>query len=98
MIEARNLGLEQESMTGWFDYYNLELPSWVEDTMVIEGVVVESMAPVRRMKMSMAQFSAKLIRQYGAITPEIMAKVRKTCRILADGTVDVPVMVNQKKN
>jgi len=96
MVEARHLGLEQENMNGSFDYYNLELPSWGEDTMVVDGVKVESMAPVRRMKMTMQQFTAKLTRQYGEITPEIMANVRRTCRTLIDGCIEVPVFINNQ--
>jgi hypothetical protein len=97
MKEARLLGLKQETdMNTIIDYYNLELPSWVKDTMVVAGVTVESLAPVRRAKLSMEQFKAKLVRQYGKITPDILAKVEQTCRIVDGGYVEFPAMVSSK--
>ena len=92
LLEARLLGLEQENMTGAIDYYNLELPSWSQDTMVVAGVIVESLAPVRRVTMTLAQFKKALVAQYGEITPAILTKVQKTCRMLAGGRVECPVL------
>jgi len=91
MVEACHLGLQQEAMSGSFDYYNLELPSWSKDTMVVAGVVVESLAPVRRMTMTIGEFKKALIAQYGELSPAVLAKVQKTCR-LVDGRVEIPVM------
>jgi hypothetical protein len=92
MIEAKNLGLKQEKMTGSFDYYNLELPSWSQDNMVVAGVVVESLAPVRRITMTLGEFKKALIAKYGELTPAIEAKIQKTCRLLANGRVECPVL------
>jgi len=92
MLEARLLGLEQEEMAGEIDYYNLELPSWSQDTMVVAGVVVESLAPVRRITMTLGAFKKALVEQYGELTPAVLAKVQKTCRLLADGRVECPVL------
>ena len=92
LLEARLLGLEQEDMTGVIDYYNLELPSWSQDTMVVAGVVVESLAPVRRMTMTLGEFKKALVAQYGEITPSVLAKVQKTCRLMAGGRVECPVL------
>jgi hypothetical protein len=92
LIEAKKLNLAQESMVGTFDYYNLELPNWNSDNMVVGGVHVESMAPVRRITMTMAQFKSSLVAKYGKITPDILAKIEKTCRITANGKVECPVL------
>jgi hypothetical protein len=97
MIEARLLGLQQEHIEeAHIDYYNIELPSWATDTMVVSGVVVESLAPVRRIVMTMAQFKDKIKAQYGEITPEILEKIQKTCCILEGGYIEVPAMVSSK--
>jgi hypothetical protein len=58
MVEAREIGLAQMPMRAAFDYYNLELPEW--DNMVVAGVEVESLAPRKRVEMTLAQF-AKLV-------------------------------------
>jgi len=92
MVEARRLGLEQSEMEGEIDYYNLELPSWSQDTMVVAGVVVESLAPVRRVTMTLAAFKKALVAQYGELTPAVLAKVQKTCRLVAGGRVECPVL------
>jgi hypothetical protein len=92
LIEAKHLGLQQESMAGSFDYYNLELPDWKHDNMVVAGVVVESLAPVRRITMTMAQFKAQLIAKYGTITPEVLKMVDRSCRVFANGRVECPVL------
>jgi hypothetical protein len=96
MVEARNLGLRQEEKTGSFVYYNLELPEWGRDTMVVAGVVVESLAPVRRVAISMGAFKTLLAHKYGAAaaSPEVLQKVLRTCRMLPDGRVEAPVMRN----
>ena len=94
MVEARNLGLQQEEKSGQFVYYNLELPDWGRDTMVVAGVVVESLAHVRRMAMTMAEFKVLLSRKYGstANAPEVLKKVLRTCRLLPDGRIEAPVI------
>lgn len=91
-LEARLLGLKQENMTGVIDYYNLELPSWSQDTMVVAGVVVESLAPVRRATMTLGEFKKALVAQYGELTPAVLAKVQKTCRLVANGRVECPAI------
>ena len=92
LLEARLLGLEQSVMAGEIDYYNLELPSWSQDTMVVAGVVVEALAPVRRVTMTLGQFKKALVAQYGELTPSMLAKVQKTCRLVAGGRVECPVL------
>ena len=91
-VEARLLGLQQEEMTDEIEYYNLELPSWSQDTMVVAGVVVESLAPVRRATMTLGEFKKALVAQYGELTPAVLEKVQKTCRLLCGGRVECPVL------
>jgi hypothetical protein len=83
-------------MSGTIDYYNLELPSWTNDTLVVAGVVVESLAPVKRITMTFAQFKAKLLEQYGEITPAILDKIQQTCRIVGNGYIETPAFVTKK--
>jgi len=84
MVEARNLGLEQEEATGTLTYYNLSLRG---SNMIVAGIEVESLVPLVRMTISRAEFDHILATKYGGkMTPEI----RAACHFLADG-VSVPV-------
>jgi len=93
MIEARCLGLERKKIHGKFNYYNLELPNY--ENMVVAGVTVESLCPVRRVVVSMAKLGQILRARYGEITPAIIAHVEKKVRLLADGRVEIPVFKNR---
>jgi hypothetical protein len=90
--EARELGLRQEEQSGQFVYYNLELPEWSRDTLVVAGVVCEPLAPVHRITMPLAAFSAILTKKYGGLTPALVEKVMRTCRMLPNGLVEAPAM------
>jgi len=90
LIEASKLGLEQEKMSGAFDYYNLELTGW--SNMVVAGVTVESLAPVRRITMTMSELKGLLIKKYGSVTKEALASIKQYVRFLGNGSVEVPVM------
>jgi hypothetical protein len=90
MVEARHLGLEQEGREGALTYYNLELTG--QANMVVGGVAVESLAPVKRMVLTMGQFKAALQQKYGESNANVLANIQRTCRILADGRVEVPVL------
>jgi hypothetical protein len=93
MVEARELGLKQAKMSGVITYYNLELPNWGRDNLVVAGVEVESLAPVRRRAVSMAVFKRMIQRTYGGnVTPAVMAKVVRVCRFLPNGEVEIPYM------
>jgi hypothetical protein len=84
MVEARYLGLEQETRTGMLTYYNLSLSG---SNMIVAGVEVESLMPLARVTISRAEFDHILATKYGGrLTPEI----RAACHFLADG-VSVPV-------
>ena len=87
MVEAKFLGLKQAAMADSFDYYNLELPNY--EQMVVAGVVVESLYPLVRVKVSMAQFKQALTAKYGAITPELLAGIKNKIRVHADGNVEL---------
>ena len=95
LIEARHLGLSQEEMSGEFDYYNVELENWQTDNMVVAGVAVESLAPVRRVTVSTETLRRELVRKYGAITPAVAEMLRATCRLVGENRVSVPVLPRQ---
>lgn len=92
MVEARHLGLEQKEREGTLRYYNLELPA--SENMVVAGVEVESLAHVRRVPVTAAQLGALLTRKYGsaAASSSVLAQVMRTCKVRADGRIDVPVL------
>jgi len=85
MVKAHELGLRQEEMSGSFDYYNLELPDW--SNMIIAGVTVESLAPKKRIIVTMQEFKAFITQRYGAITPDLYKRIQTSTRILQDGRV-----------
>lgn len=90
MVEARNLGLEQAKMEGIITYYNLELPDWERDNLVVAGVEAESMASVRRRVISMAEFTAIMQRHRDVVTSERMQQILRVCRILPGGRIEYP--------
>jgi len=85
MIEAYKLGLRQEEMSESFYYYNLELPKW--SNMIVAGVTVESLAPVKRITMTMQEFKAFVTERYGSMTPELYKIIQKSARMLQDGRI-----------
>jgi hypothetical protein len=90
LVEACQLGLAQHKMSGSFTYYNLELPAWAK--MVVAGVTVESLAPKKRVVMTMSELKTLLIHRYGAVTPAALASIKRTVRLLENGKVEVPVL------
>jgi len=86
LVKASALDLEQEDMTGELVYYNLELESW--SNMIVAGVTVESLAPMRRITMSAAEFN----KMANALPSASMAKLKQVCRFLADGRIEVPAI------
>ena len=89
-VEAKKLGLEQETREGSLTYYNLELVGCAD--MVVGGVAVESLAPVRRVVMSMAAFEAAVKSRYGSVSASVLANIKRTCRLVGPNAVEVPVM------
>lgn len=93
MVEAKNLGLKQDKMTGTITYYNLELPNWSTDRLVVAGVEVESLAPVRRKAIPLAAFNAMIARKYGPNpAPGVVDKIRRMCTFLPNGMVEYPFL------
>jgi len=84
--EARNLGLEQQDMTSAWVYYNIELPNWNTDNMIVGGVEVKSLAPVRHAVMTIEQFCRVAARQFGksVLEPKMLCK---SCFKIAFSTV-----------
>jgi len=89
LVKASHLGLQQKVMKNEIIYYNLELEAWAN--MTVAGVTVESLAPMRRLTITMAEFK-KLV---GPVTPELQKKINRACRFLNDGHVDVPVITTK---
>jgi hypothetical protein len=95
MVEARKLGLKQFNMPSEFTYYNLELPNWTTDNMVVAGVTVESLAPERAVNAVVAyknlykqikqQALAFLKANYPEMSEEDIAKVLQTCKVSKEG-------------
>jgi hypothetical protein len=92
MVKAKDLGLEREEMEGVLHYYNLQLENW--SNMVVAGVKVESLAPIQRTVVTVPQLVSILQAKYGSdmTTKEITNKVLRTCRLMADGRVEVPIL------
>ena len=88
MVEARFLGLKQMPMRAAFDYYNLELPEW--DNMVVAGVEVESLAPRKRVEMTVAELA-----KIAVGIP--MEKLARAVTILADGKVAVHLTRKERR-
>ena len=88
-----SLGLDQKIMTGSFNYYNLELPAW--ENMIVAGVTVESLAPVRRITVTLAEFAALLVKTYGSDVTLAKIKDNGRVRFLSDGRVNIPVIVRR---
>jgi hypothetical protein len=89
-MEAKKLGLVQEAREGSLTYYNLELTDQAD--MIVSGVPVESLVPVRRVVVSLATFEAAVKSRYGSLTPAVLANIKRTCRLVGRDAVEVPVM------
>jgi len=102
MVEARDIGgLARLPMRAAWTYYNIGLPNWATDNLVVGGVVVESLAPVERMRMTLAELRALLVKKYGAEgarSKAVLERVLATCRLGADGLVEAPVLRSSSKN
>jgi RecA/RadA recombinase len=91
MVPAKKLGLAQETCEGFLTYYNLELAGGAN--MVVAGVAVESLAPVRRMVVPRAVFEKLIATKYsGHSAAEIAKMVARTCRTLDGDRVEIPVV------
>jgi hypothetical protein len=90
MVEAQSLGLQQMTMRSPWCYYNVELPAWSTDNLVVAGVEAESLAPT--MRMTMTEFNRLLKAQFPvAEQKRIMRSIVAAGKIHADQTIDVPV-------
>lgn len=85
MIEARDLGLEQEAQKGDIIYYNLQITK--TSNMIVAGVEVESLAPLVRVTISREAFNYILATRHGGVLTE---EIKSKCRFLPDGSVSVP--------
>jgi len=95
LVEARDIGgLARLPMRAAWTYYNLGLPNWETDNLVVGGVEVESLAPVERVRLTMAEFVAILTKKYGAEagSKAVLDRVLATCHLSSDGLVEAPVI------
>jgi hypothetical protein len=90
MVAAKALGLKQEAREGFLTYYNLELAGGAN--MVVAGVAVESLAPVRRMVVPRDVFERLVAAKYGGRGAEVTQMIARTCRMLEGDRVEIPVM------
>jgi hypothetical protein len=98
MVEARDLGLKQMPMRATWNYYNLSLPCWNTDNLVVAGVVAESLAPVKRITVTKAEFVKMLAKLYiseGGKETQVRKCISQS-KINADGSVDVTVLRKNK--
>ncbi len=89
-VEAKRLGLVQEEREGTLTYYNIELAGCAD--MIVGGVAVESLAPVRRVVMSMADFESAIKTHYGGLSASVLANIKRTCRLVGSNAIEVPVL------
>jgi len=90
MIPACNLGLDRKNMTMPFKYYNLELPDY--EPIIVGGVTVESLFPIKRIIVTREEFGAILKRSYGAsVSQSRIRSLLPMLRLLADGRIELPV-------
>ena len=87
MVEARDLGLPQKTMTKPFTYYNIELPGWAN--MRVAGVEVESLAPAKRVVATVEQVKAGIAALKGPKTADTLKTLQRLCKRNADGTLTV---------
>jgi len=98
MVKARDLGLKQMPMRATWNYYNLSLPSWETDNLVVAGVVAESLAPVKRITVTKAEFVKLLAKLYiseGGKEAQVRRCISQS-KVNADGSVDVTVLRTNK--
>jgi hypothetical protein len=98
MVEARDLGLKQMPMRANWNYYNLSLPCWNTDNLIVAGVVAESLAPVKRITVTKAEFVKMLAKLYiseGGKETQVRKCISQS-KINADGSVDVTVLRKNK--
>jgi hypothetical protein len=88
MIEARDLDLQQKAMKAPFNYYNIELPGWAN--MRVAGVIVESLAPAKRVVATLEQVQAAIAALPASQkTAETLKTLKRICQKTADGKIMV---------
>ena len=101
MVEARKLNLSQFNMPCDFTYYNLELPNWATDNLMVAGVKVESLCPehissayvstTNMYNNMISQVVSYLKKEYPDMTPEEIKDTLKTMTITREGKANVRV-------
>lgn len=89
MVEARHLGLKQVEMKRTITYYNVELPCWETDNMIVAGVKVESLAPIEKRTVSIVDFVRLVRKQFGNVSTKALQEILSRYKVLPDGSVEV---------
>jgi len=92
MVEARKLNLKQFRMSEKFTYYNLQLPNWFTDNMVVSGVTVESLAPIEISRQInnihiVMQMYTYLKTNYPRLSDREIYETLKTCQVNREGRI-----------
>jgi hypothetical protein len=91
MVKAKALGLRQMNAGRTFVYYNLELEDWVTDNLVVAGVEVESLAPVKRITMTMDEYAGFIKSRYGVRLESVKQRLQQIVFRTEDGRVNAPL-------
>jgi len=91
MVKAKQLDLYQMNVGRTFVYYNLELEDWVTDNLVVAGVEVESLAPVKRITMTREEYANFVYNRYGTPTAETLMRIKQIVFRTEDGRVNAPL-------
>lgn len=88
MIEARELGLEQEQQYEKITYYNLQVTN--SENIIVAGLEVESLQALTRINIPMETFNYIIMNKYGG---KISDEIKQRCHLMADGSMSVPMLV-----
>lgn len=88
MIEARDLGLEQEEQYEKITYYNLQVTC--SENIIVAGIEVESLQALTRINIPMETFNYIIMNKYGG---KISDEIKERCHLMPDGTISVPMLV-----
>ena len=89
MIPAKNLGLEQQDMSGQITYYNIELEDW--HNMFVAGVEVETLAPTKWVTITQYEFNQAVKAQCGEMTAKLQKIINSKVKFLDNGMVECPI-------
>ena len=93
LVKASKLGLDRLNMTGPFTYYNLEVENC--EHIIVEGVVVESLAHAKQYRLTMSEFAALVTRLERSGKRELAAKLVAKAQ-QQGATIHLPLYIQRK--